>query len=101
MWQVMKKFRSLHDPFLMKDMEKAAEIIMVKIKEGKTIRIIGDYDVDGICSSYILFTGLRELGGRADIVIPHRMKDGYGLNDHLIDRACEGKRYDSDRDRSP
>lgn len=77
----------LHDPFLMKDMEKAAEIIMVKIKEGKTIRIIGDYDVDGICSSYILFTGLRELGGRADIVIPHRMKDGYGLNDHLIEEA--------------
>lgn len=78
----------LHDPFLMKDMERAAEIIMAKIKEGKTIRIIGDYDVDGICSSYILFTGLRELGGRVDIVIPHRMKDGYGLNDHLIEEAA-------------
>lgn len=79
----------LHDPFLMKDMERAAEIIMAKIKEEKTIRIIGDYDVDGICSSYILFTGLKELGGRADIVIPHRMKDGYGLNDHLIEEAAE------------
>lgn len=79
----------LHDPFLMKDMERAAEIIMAKIKEGKSIRIIGDYDVDGICSSYILFTGLRELGGRVDIVIPHRMKDGYGLNDHLIEEAAE------------
>ncbi len=78
----------LHDPFLMKDMERAAEIIMAKIKEGKSIRIIGDYDVDGICSSYILFTGLRELGGRVDIVIPHRMKDGYGLNDHLIEEAA-------------
>lgn len=78
----------LHDPFLMKDMERAAEIIMAKIKEGKTIRIIGDYDVDGICSSYIFFTGLRELGGRVDIVIPHRMKDGYGLNDHLIEEAA-------------
>lgn len=79
----------LHDPFLMKDMEKAADLIMEKIKEGKTIRIIGDYDVDGICSSYILLTGLKELGGRADIVIPHRMKDGYGLNDHLIMEAAE------------
>lgn len=79
----------LHDPFLMKDMERAAEIIMAKIREGKTIRIIGDYDVDGICSSYILFTGLKEFGGRADIVIPHRMKDGYGLNDHLIEEAAK------------
>lgn len=79
---------NLHDPFLMKDMEKAAEIIMRKIREGKSIRIIGDYDVDGICSTYILLTGIKELGGRADTVIPHRMKDGYGLNEHLIEEAA-------------
>lgn len=81
----------LHDPFCMKDMERAAEIIMEKIREEKPIRIIGDYDVDGICSTYILLAGLRELGGRVDTVIPHRMKDGYGLNDHLIeDAAADG-----------
>lgn len=78
----------LHDPLLMKDMEKAAEIVMGKIREGKSIRIIGDYDVDGICSTYILLTGIRELGGKADTVIPHRMKDGYGLNDNLIEDAA-------------
>lgn len=81
----------LHDPLLMKDMEKAAEIIMSKIREGKSIRIIGDYDVDGICSTYILLTGIRELGGKADTVIPHRMKDGYGLNDNLIEEAAADK----------
>ncbi len=77
----------LHDPLLMKDMGKAAEILKRKIKEQKPIRIIGDYDVDGICSSYILLKGLRELGGNVDVVIPHRMKDGYGLNDRLIEDA--------------
>lgn len=82
---------NLHDPLLMKDMEKAARIIMVKIREGKKIRIIGDYDVDGICSTYILLTGIRELGGSADTVIPHRMKDGYGLNDNLIEEAAADK----------
>lgn len=81
----------LHDPLLMKDMEKAAEIVMGKIREGKSIRIIGDYDVDGICSTYILLTGIRELGGKADTVIPHRMKDGYGLNDNLIEDAAADK----------
>lgn len=77
----------LHDPLLMKDMGKAAEILKQKIAEQKPIRIIGDYDVDGICSSYILLKGLRELGGNVDVVIPHRMKDGYGLNDRLIEDA--------------
>ncbi len=79
----------LHDPLLMKDMGKAAEILKQKIKEQKPIRIIGDYDVDGICSSYILLMGLRELGGNVDVVIPHRMKDGYGLNDRLIEDAFQ------------
>jgi len=77
----------MHDPLLMKDMGKAAAILKEKIAEGKPIRIIGDYDVDGICSSYILLKGIRSLGGKADVVIPHRMKDGYGLNDRLIEDA--------------
>ncbi len=79
----------LYPPFLMKDMEKAAEIIIRKIREGKKLRIIGDYDVDGICSVYILLTALKELGARVDTVIPHRIRDGYGLNDHLIKQAAE------------
>ena len=79
----------LHNPMLMKDMEKASEIMLFKIKSGATMRIIGDYDVDGICSAYILLEGIRTLGGCVDTVIPHRMKDGYGLNDSLIEDAYE------------
>ena len=81
--------KDLYDPLLMKDMEKAAGIIEVKIKQKKSIRVIGDYDVDGICASYLLLTGLRALGAKVDVVIPHRMKDGYGLNDNLIKEALE------------
>lgn len=81
----------LYDPLLMKGMKKAAEIIAEKIAEGARIRVIGDYDVDGICASYILITGLCMLGGSADTVIPHRIKDGYGLNEALVrDAAAEG-----------
>ena len=85
-------FRSdLYDPLQMKGMKKAAEIIAEKIAEGARIRVIGDYDVDGICASYILITGLCMLGGNADTVIPHRIKDGYGLNEALVrDAAAEG-----------
>lgn len=81
----------LYDPLLMKGMKEAAEIIAAKIAEGARIRVIGDYDVDGICASYILITGLCMLGGNADTVIPHRIKDGYGLNEALVrDAAAEG-----------
>ncbi len=79
----------LHDPLLLKGMERAAEIVLQKVKEQKPIRIIGDYDVDGICSTYILLLGIRAIGGRVDTVIPHRQKDGYGLNDHLIEAAAK------------
>lgn len=81
----------LHDGILMKDMDKAVEIILQKIREQKKIRIIGDYDIDGINATYILLEGIRFLGGRVDIDIPDRMKDGYGLNQNLIDRAFEAK----------
>ena len=79
----------LYDGILMKDMEKAVSIILEKIKEGKKIRVIGDYDIDGINATYILIEGLKSLGAEADSDIPDRMKDGYGLNRSLIDRAYE------------
>ena len=81
--------KDLHDPGLMKDMMLAADIVLGKISLGKSIRIIGDYDVDGICAAYILLMGIRALGGKADTAIPHRMKDGYGLNENLIEAAAE------------
>lgn len=79
----------LHSPFLLKDMGKAADIIKEKIKANKPIRIIGDYDVDGICATYILLKGIKTLGGNVDTVIPHRILDGYGLNENLINEAHE------------
>ena len=77
----------LHDPFLFKDMDKAVKIIREKIREGAHIRIIGDYDIDGIMSSYILRRGLKELGGNADVKTPDRVTDGYGINEKLIREA--------------
>ncbi len=82
------KLEDLRDPLLLKGMDKAAGIILEKIQQGKTIRVIGDYDVDGICAAYLLLSGIRALGGRVDTVIPHRMKDGYGLNESLIEEAA-------------
>lgn len=79
----------LHDGMLMKDMDKAIDILMEKIREDKKIRIIGDYDIDGINATYILQEGLRALGADVDTDIPDRMKDGYGLNKVLIDRAFD------------
>lgn len=81
----------LHDGILMKDMNRAIDIILEKIQDGKKIRVIGDYDIDGINATYILLEGLRALGGNVDVDIPDRMKDGYGLNQHLIDRAYAEK----------
>ncbi|MGI6006975.1 MAG: single-stranded-DNA-specific exonuclease RecJ [Ruminococcus sp.] len=81
----------LPSPWLMKDMEKAVDILEGKIKEGRRIRIIGDYDIDGVMSSYILEKGLKELGAEADVMIPHRITDGYGINESLILRAAGDK----------
>lgn len=79
----------LYDGMLMQDMNKAVDILIEKLQEKKRIRIIGDYDIDGINATYILLEGLRALGGEVDVDIPNRMKDGYGLNRALIDRAFE------------
>ena len=81
------RLESLHDPLLMADMEKGASVMLTSIKNGDKIRIIGDYDVDGICSSYILLSGLKLLGGDVDCVLPDRIKDGYGLSVKLVDDA--------------
>ena len=79
----------LNDPHLLKDADLAAEILREKIKVKKRIRIIGDYDIDGIQSTYILYCALRRLGADADFVIPDRILDGYGLNEHLVTRASQ------------
>ncbi len=79
----------LYDPHLLKDAEKGAGIIREKILQKKKIRIIGDYDIDGVEAAYILLKALRRCGALADVVIPDRMKDGYGINAHLIRQAAE------------
>lgn len=79
----------LYDGILMKDMNVAVYILQEKIRDGKEIRIIGDYDIDGINATYILMEGLSSFGAKVSIDIPDRMKDGYGLNQNLIDRAAE------------
>ena len=81
--------KDLIDPHLLKDVDLAAEIILKKIKEQKKIRIIGDYDIDGIQSTYILYCALKRIGAEADYVIPHRIRDGYGMNEHLVTQAAE------------
>ena len=79
----------LYDGMLMQDMDKAVEILAEKIGEEKQIRIIGDYDIDGVNATYILQEGLSGLGAHVDTDIPDRIKDGYGLNIDLIDRALD------------
>lgn len=76
-----------YSPWLLKDMDRAVELLLKAVEEKTAIRVIGDYDVDGICSSYILTKGLQILGAKVDTAIPHRIHDGYGLNDHLIEEA--------------
>lgn len=77
----------LHEPRLLCDMEKAVAFILSKIENKEPLRIIGDYDIDGICATYILLRGLKACGANVDTVIPHRIKDGYGLNDNMIEEA--------------
>lgn len=79
----------LHDPMMMKDMDKAVSVIASSIRDNKHIRIIGDYDIDGICSIYILFKGLKICGADVDYEVPDRITDGYGINENLIKQAHE------------
>ena len=80
---------NLYDPFLMEDMNQAVRIIIHDIEEGHRIRIVSDYDVDGVMSNYILYAGFKRIGAEADYVIPHRVKDGYGINEDIIAKAAE------------
>lgn len=79
----------ISDPFLMKGVREGVDIIREKIKSGKTIRIISDYDVDGVVSNYILWKAIHDLGGKIDFQIPDRMKDGYGINENIIEKAAK------------
>lgn len=79
----------LYAPQLMKDCRKTAEILKEKIAGKRKIRVIGDYDIDGVNATYILYKGLTRCGAQADVEIPDRMKDGYGLNKNLIQYAYD------------
>ena len=80
--------KDLHDPRLLPDMEKAVEILRRKAGEGKPIRIVGDYDIDGVCSTYLLYRALKRIGANVDFEIPDRIKDGYGINELIIEAAA-------------
>ena len=83
----------LHDPYLLKGMKDGSAFLYAAIREKKQIRIIGDYDVDGICSTYVLYHALHLLGASVSYRIPHRIKDGYGLNEEII-RECSGQQVE-------
>ena len=79
--------QKLHDPHMLKDADKGAQILAGKIGQKKKIRVIGDYDIDGVNAAYILLTGLRACAAQADHVIPDRVHDGYGVNSGMIEKA--------------
>ena len=83
------KVEDLPSPWLFKDMEKAVNLIEAKIRQRKLIRIIGDYDIDGVVSTYILLRGLDRLKAKVDTYIPDRVADGYGIHLPLIEKALE------------
>ncbi|RGY97608.1 single-stranded-DNA-specific exonuclease RecJ [Clostridium sp. AM58-1XD] len=78
----------LCEPRLLKDMDKAVGLILDKVQGSKKIRIIGDYDIDGVCSTYILYKALKRAGALVDYEIPDRIKDGYGINEMIIEAAA-------------
>lgn len=81
--------KALHDPHLLKDADKGAALVAKSIAAQKRIRIIGDYDIDGVNACYILYTGLTACGAKADYAIPDRMMDGYGLQKRMIEQAVQ------------
>lgn len=85
------KIEELHSPYELKDMDKAVRIISEKINSKKKIRITGDYDCDGVISTFILITAFRRLNADVDFVIPDRITDGYGININIIDKAINDK----------
>lgn len=81
----------MHDAGSLYGVEDAYNEIMSEIKKGNKIRVVGDYDIDGVCSSYILVKSLKRFGANADVRIPDRIKDGYGINDNIINEAANDK----------
>ena len=81
----------MHDAGSLYGVEDAYNEIISEIKNGNKIRVVGDYDIDGVCSSYILVKSLRRFGANADVRIPDRIKDGYGINDNIINEAANDK----------
>lgn len=79
--------QDLYDPRLLQDMDRAVALLQKKIQTGRPIRIVGDYDIDGICSTYLLYRGLARCGARVDYQIPERIRDGYGINESIIRQA--------------
>ncbi len=79
--------KDLYDPMLLPDMGQALKVLQQKIREGKRIRIVGDYDIDGICSTYLLVQAMKRVGAEADYEIPDRIRDGYGINESIIQAA--------------
>lgn len=82
-------WQDLYSPYLLKDVEKAAGILLEKIEDQRKIRIVGDYDIDGVCSTYLLYKALKRLGAVVDYEIPDRIKDGYGINVQIVEAAAE------------
>ncbi len=94
-WEAMDRYlypcrSQMYPPEKLKDLEKAAGILSDKLGQGKKLLVIGDYDVDGIVSTYILVRGLQALGGDVDWRIPHRARDGYGIREYMVEEAFEG-----------
>jgi len=79
----------LYDPSLLPGLDCAADLLLEKIRKGKKIRVIGDYDVDGICATYILVRSIREMGGAVDYELPDRILDGYGINVRIVEDAIK------------
>ena len=80
---------TLNSPFLFKDMEKAVDIIHKSIQNNEKIRIVGDYDIDGVCAGVILKDGFKSMGANVDFDVPDRINDGYGINDRIIKQAFD------------
>ncbi|BCN29922.1 single-stranded-DNA-specific exonuclease RecJ [Anaeromicropila herbilytica] len=83
--------QDMNNPYELKDVRKASNLLIDKIREGKRIRVVGDYDVDGVVATYVLYTALKRCGANVDYEIPDRMKDGYGINISIIDAAYAEK----------
>lgn len=81
--------RHVNDPHLLKDVDRLCTILKDKIEQKRTIQVIGDYDIDGVMATYILYRGISRVGGNVTTQIPNRMRDGYGINEHLIEQAHE------------